>query len=326
MTKTLITGANGFIGSRLCSKLSLSGRNIKKLVRTSNINDSSEHEQLECDLGRDPLPKDIFEDVESVFHLVGVTHDINNNSISENTYYDVNVLATEKLALSAVKNGVKRFIYVSSVKAGGSPVHGKCMAEDNQEKPEGIYGETKRQAEIKLLEIGANSGMHVSIIRPALVYGPEVKGNLRKMLHWIEKGWFPPLPEIGNRRSMIHVEDLVDIMLLVEKDNRSNGEIFIATDGYDYSSSQIYKAMCKSLDIKIKKWVVPNFIFFIISKIGDIINIFIPFPFDSFRYQKLLGDECFSSKKIHSLLGFNARYNLFSEYKAIFFEINKKRS
>ena len=310
MSKVLITGGNGFIGSRLCSKLSLSGRKIKKIVR--KINTSDNYEQYKCELGLGQVSEDAFEDVDTIFHLVGVTHDTNKTSVTDKHYYDVNVNATEQLAISAAKKGVNRFIYISSVKAGGIPTLGKCMTEDDQTEPEGIYGKTKREAEIKLLEIGNKSGINISIIRPSLVYGSGVKGNLNEMLCAIKKGWFPPLPEIGNRRSMIHVDDLVDILLLVERDKRSYGEIFIATDVNNYSSNQIYRAMSKSLNKDIKNWAVPNIFFILLAKIGNLINIVLPFPFDSYRYQKILGDECFSSKKIQTMLGFKARRSIFS--------------
>ena len=105
------------------------------------------------------------------------------------------------------------------------------MTEEDQGEPEGIYGKTKREAELKLLEIGRQSDMQVMIVRPSLVSGPGVKGNLALMQRGIEQGWFPPLPETGNRRSMIHVVDLVEALLLVAKDRRANGGIFTATDG-----------------------------------------------------------------------------------------------
>ena len=310
MSKVLITGGNGFIGRRLCSELTRSNRVIKKIVRKIKSNDSSE--QHEYNLGFDQVPEDVFDNVDTVFHLVGVTHDVDTSSPEDSIYHNVNVVATEQLAKTAAKKGVKNFIYISSVKAGGSPTFGKCMNEEDQEEPEGIYGKTKREAEIRLLEIGNRSAINISIIRPSLVYGPSVKGNLRKMLLGIKKGWFPPLPEIGNRRSMIHVDDLVDILLLVETDKRSNGEIFIATDGNSYSSNQIYRAMSKSLDKSIKNWVVPNIFFISLAKIGNLVNKIFPFPFDSYRYQKLLGDECFSSKKIQTILGFKASRSIFS--------------
>lgn len=90
---------------------------------------------------------------------------------------------------------------MSSVKAGGTAIAGQCMTEKIQGEPERIYGSTERKAELKLLEVGRQSGMQFSIVRPSLVYGPGVKCNLRMMLSGIDKGWFPPLPETGNRRS-----------------------------------------------------------------------------------------------------------------------------
>jgi nucleoside-diphosphate-sugar epimerase len=96
--------------------------------------------------------------------------------------------------------------------------------------------------------------MHVSIVRPTLVYGPGVKGNLALMQLGIEKGWFPPLPEVGNRRSMIHVDDLVQVLLLAANDDRANGEIFIATDGVPHSSANIYEAICHVLGKAVPRW------------------------------------------------------------------------
>jgi len=142
--------------------------------------------------------------------------------------------------------------------------------------------------------------MHVSIVRPSLVYGPNVKGNLRSMLSGIEKGWFPPLPETENRRSMIHVDDLVRALLLLTEDERANGEIFIATDGEPHSSREIYNAMCSTLDKSIPKWSVPKFLFDMASLIS---------PRIKYKLNKLLGDECYSSAKLETL-GFKAQKTL----------------
>ena len=142
--------------------------------------------------------------------------------------------------------------------------------------------------------------MHVSIIRPSLVYGPNVKGNLKLMLAGIKKGWFPPLPETGNRRSMIHVDDLVRAILLVAKDECANGEIFIATDGTPHSSRDIYNAMCSVLDKSIPKWSVPNNLF----DMASLIN-----PRIKYKLNKLLGDECYSSAKLEAL-GFKVQKTL----------------
>ena len=142
--------------------------------------------------------------------------------------------------------------------------------------------------------------MRVSIIRPSLVYGPNVKGNLQLMLSGIKSGWFPPLPETGNKRSMIHVDDLVRAILLVAEDDRAIGEIFIATDGTPHSSRDIYNAMCNVLGKSIPKWSVPKFLFDMVSLISSRIK---------YKVNKLLGDECYSSKKLEKL-GFKAQKTL----------------
>lgn len=310
MSLIFVTGANGFIGKRLCLSLSSLDRKLRKNVRKIIPGDPCE--QYICTFGADQITSDALEDVETVFHLVGVTHDIQNTSKLEQMYYAINVDATLQLANLAVIKGVKRFIYVSSVKAGGAPIEGECMTEESQVEPEGVYGKTKREAELKLLEIGKKSEMNVTIIRPSLVYGVGVKGNLLKMLSSISKGWFPPLPEVTNRQSMIHVDDLVDLLMLVEKNERSYNEIFIATDGLDYSSREVFMAMSRAMSRKVPSWSIPVSLFVIAARMGDVINKFVPFPFDSYRYNKLLGDKCFSSKKAQSLLFFKPHRTLYS--------------
>ena len=164
----------------------------------------------------------------------------------------------------------------------------------------GLYGETKREAELKVLKAGQSYNIHVSILRPALIYGPKVKGNLKLMIQGIKKGWFPPLPETGNRRSMIHVDDVVQALSLLASDQRSKDEIFIVTDGRAYSSRDIYEIMCSTLGKRIPRWAVPQFLFHVLASIN---------PHLRYRIGKLLGYEYYSSKKIQSI-GFKAKKTL----------------
>ena len=153
-----------------------------------------------------------------------------------------------------------------------------------------MYGKTKREAELKILEMGRQSEMHVSIIRPSLVYGAGAKGNLALMLRGIEKGWVPLLPETGNRRSMIHVDDLVKAFLLIAEGNRANGEAFFATDGVEHSSRrQIYEAICLAVGKSVHARSVPKFFFDGISLLS---------PRLRHKVDKLLGDEYYSSEKL----------------------------
>lgn len=293
MKNILISGATGFFGKRLLGALD---GNIRLLSREKQ----PDYETIVCDFEKIDIPKSALELIDTVFHTAGFAHDMRNAGEIEDLYHKVNVNATIQLAELAVESGVKKFIFISSVKAGGRPTFGVCASEKDQGDPEGIYGNTKREAELRLLKIGKESGMHVSIMRPSLVYGPGVKGNLQLMLSGIKKGWFPPLPETSNKKSMIHVDDLARAVLLLADDDRANGEIFIATDGIPHSSREIYNAMCSVLGKSIPKWSIPKFLFDIVSLISLRIK---------YKVNKLFGDECYSSSKIEAL-GFKARKTL----------------
>jgi len=290
---TLITGATGFIGRRLISA-------IDGEIRVLSREKHSDYDTIVCDLQSAVIPDDALDYIDTVFHLAGFAHDMRDASKIADLYYKVNVSATVQLANLAVKSSVKRFVFVSSVKAGGNQPLGTCANEKDQKNTEDVYGKTKREAELKLLEIGKESDMHISIVRPSLVYGPNVKGNLQLMLSGVEAGWFPPLPETGNRRSMIHVDDLVRAILLIAEDKQANGEIFIATDGTPHSSREIYSVICHIAGKSTPKWSVPKFLFNMIALTS---------PKIKYKVDKLLGDECYSSGKLEAL-GFKSQKTL----------------
>jgi len=292
-----ITGATGFIGQRLLSLLEFGGAgygggaDIKILSRYPQ----TRYETVVCDLQSDLVPNYALDGIDTVFHLAGFAHDLRDAKKLGHLYRKVNVDATIRLAELAVAAGVKRFVFVSSVKAGGNP-------------PEGVYGKTKLEAELKVLEIGQQTNMHVAIVRPSLVYGPGVKGNLALMQKGIKQGWFPPLPETDNRRSMIHVDDLVRAILFVADEKLANGGVFTATDGFPHSSREIYNAICQSIDKSVPNWSVPKFFFDTLSLLSS-----------KFRYKvnKLLGDEYYSSEKLEAL-GFKAEKSLMDFDKSDF--------
>ena len=264
MDKYLVTGATGFIGKRLISLLKTTECEIRIISRYAQNN----FETYICDFESESIPERALESVDTVFHLAGYAHDTRGDSKVEGAYQKINVDTTIELAKIAIDKGVKRFIFVSSVKAGSLDTVRISSSEKKENMPEGFYGKSKRAAELKLLEMGESSGMHISIVRPALVYGPGVKGNLRKMISGIKNGWFPPLPQTNNCRSMIHVDDLIRAMLFVANDYHTNGEIYIATDGMSYTSREIYEVMCMLADKSIPKWVVPKVLFKMITIIS----------------------------------------------------------
>ena len=296
MQNILVTGATGFVGKRLINYLNLEGFIVCAIgrERVPGV------ETIICDFLNDNIPVSALKGIDIVFHLAGYAHDLKSKSGVDGIYQKMNVDVTADLLFLSAQHKVKKFIFVSSVKAGGLPIKGECASEENQRDPDGIYGKTKREAELKVLESGRESGMHVSILRPSLIYGPNVKGNLQLMMQGIKKGWFPPLPETGNRRSMIHVDDVVRALLLLASNKKANGKIFIATDGRAYSSRNIYEIMCHVLGKNIPSWSIPYFLFNAIALINHNLR---------YKIGKLLGDECYSSKKLQSL-GFKAQKQL----------------
>ena len=292
----LITGASGFIGMRLVNALKLESIPLVLLSRKKIPG----VETIICDLELDLISADVFRDVDVVIHLAGYAHDNKATITQKNRYKSLNIDVTERLANVASISGVKNFVFISSVKASGAPFPEKCMTELDQANPVDEYGKSKRQAEIKLFKISKKSNMTVSIVRPALVFGPDVKGNLSAMMTGIDKGYFPPLPNIDNRRSMVHVDDLVRAIILIANENRANDNIFNVTDGIPHSSREIYMAMCKILGRPIPKWNMPLFLFSSLS--------FVSFG-KLFDFDKLFGDEYYSSKKLTSL-GFEAKRSL----------------
>jgi len=292
----LVTGATGFIGKSLICEL----KNQEKKIKIISRKPYPKIDSIVCDLSSNKIPNHSLKGVDTIFHLAGFAHNLSNSSKVKNMYQSINVDATVNLAKLALKNNVRKFIFISSVKAGKFSSMDSCITEMKKENPKNIYGSTKREAELKLLEIAKDTNMQVSIIRPALVYGPNAKGNLRLILLGIKQGWFPPLPEVGNKRSMIHIDDLVRAILFIFDNDNINGEIFIATDGLAYSSRQIYNGMCKAAGKKIPKWSVPKFIFDILSLLNQNIK---------YKVHKLLGEEYYSSRKLESL-GFKANKTL----------------
>ena len=288
---SLITGASGFIGSRLLDYLN-KNKELTKIVSRKHLDSPSE--SIICDFKLENLPQSFLEGVSTVYHLAGYTHDLRNPEKLKDKYYLINVLATINLARISEKMGVKDFVFVSSVKAGTSDIYD----EESTEKPEGVYGETKREAELELIKFSKKSNMKISIVRPALVYGPNLKGNLLSMDNAIKSGWFPPLPKLNNNRSMIHVDDLVKAIVLVKKKGL-NAEIYNATDGVKYSTEDIYEIFCHSHGKKLPNIRVPAYIFKIVSSLSNTLN---------HKINKLFGDEYYSSSKLKAL-GFKANLN-----------------
>jgi len=172
------------------------------------------------------------------------------------------------------------------------------------------YGRSKLEAERLVLEGGYVP--EPLVLRLSMVYGPTRKGNLPRMIRAVAKGRFPPLPETDNRRSMVHVDDVVQAALLAAENPVAAGKTYIVTDGETYSTRQIYEWICEALGKPVPGWHVPLPVLKALARAGDGVGRLRGrrFIFDSDALEKLVGSACYSSEKIARELSFDPKHHL----------------
>ncbi|TAL12312.1 MAG: NAD-dependent epimerase/dehydratase family protein [Nitrospirae bacterium] len=305
--KALVTGAGGFIGRHLVERLLRDGHTVRALVREAGRSGDwpATVDVVTGDV-RDPQAmKAAAAGCEEVFHLAGKAHALTEVQGDEAAYRDVNAEGTRHVLEGAVAGGARRFVLFSSVKAMGEG-DDRCLDETFDGPPETPYGRSKLEAERLVGEIGRRAGLHAACLRFPLVYGPGNKGNLYKMIAAVDRGLFPPLPELGNRRSMVHVVDVVRAALLAAGQAAANGRCYIVTDGRGYSTRELYELICRALGRRIPGWQVPLWALRAMGRAGDAIGRIRGerFVFDSDALDKLAGSAWYSSEKIARELGY----------------------
>jgi len=249
----LVSGASGFIGRRLVSRLSAEGAEFRQLVRRPGVGFSS----VFADLADENSLVQACAQVSSVFHCAGYAHAFSTLSREDSTkHWAVNVEGTRNLVEAAGCAGVRSFIFLSSVKAMAEPGNA-CIDEGFPGYPVTAYGQSKLAAEQAVLEAGRRYGMHVVNLRLAMVYGSGGRGNLERMGRLVKRGLFPPLPETGNHRSLVHVDDVVSAMHLVAGDSRANGRTYIVANLHAPSGRGLFDALRLAQGLPPCNWSVP---------------------------------------------------------------------
>jgi UDP-glucose 4-epimerase len=306
----LVTGCTGFIGRHIVRFLNCRGSRIRGLSRQPpRVAGSRSIELFEGDLSRPDTLQGAAENIDTIIHAAGLAHAAATGP--PGIHSQITLEGTRHLLAEAEKCGVQCFIFISSIKAASEPGTG-CLDETATGFPLDEYGLSRRRAEELILEAGHRTGMHVCILRPALVYGPGCKGNLAGMLRWIDRGLFPPIPDTGNRRSMVDVRDLVHAVMLAVENEDTAGRTYFITDGEDYTTRRIYTAMCRALGKSVPKWSVPVPILRALGRVGDAVEAVLgrPVPYDSRTCSRLLDSACYRSVDAASSLGFHPAYTL----------------
>jgi nucleoside-diphosphate-sugar epimerase len=187
--------------------------------------------------------------IDAVVHLAARAHVMREATIDPlAAFRTVNVEGTRNLARQAAAAGVRRFVFLSSVKVNGENTAGRAFTESDPPHPEDPYGASKREAEDALRAIAAKTGLEVVILRPPLVYGPAVKANFLRMLRWVDRGVPLPLASVNNRRSLVYVGNLADVIVQCLEHTAAAGETFLVDDGEPVSTSRLLREIGQALD------------------------------------------------------------------------------
>lgn len=306
MALYLVTGAAGFIGTALCRKLQHSGHRVRAILHHTASGPWNESYTL--DICRDPLPPSCMDGVEGIFHCAGAAHFRGLTQAQQQELWQLNVTATGELIAAASRAKVPRMVYFSSVQAAGTP--GEQLVDESwQQPPDNLYGQSKLAAEELVQKASGTDILHTVILRPCLVYGAGVKGNLQRMLQAIASGRMPPLPESHKQRSMVALENLVDAAWLAMDCEAARGRLYIVCDDQPYSTRALYEAMHLALGRTPPNCHLPLGLFQVAAWIGDLGNRLTDnsMPWDSSAYQRLFGGAHYSAARLKRELNWQAR-------------------
>ena len=253
-----ITGANGFIGKRLCSVLRHHGWHIRPFVRDSRYA-PLESMSIE-DIGPSTDWSRALSEVATVIHTAAHVHHLRQpESELWQRCYHVNVEGTINLAQQASRLGVRRLIFLSSIKVNGEKtVSGEPFKDSSVPCPVDAYGNSKWEAERALNEIGRDSNLEIVIIRPPLVYGPGVKANFHLLMKLISMGIPLPLEGIINRRSFVAIDNLIDLVECCIDHPLAAGSTFLVSDDQDMSTPELVRAVSEAMGRPIRLFSAPQ--------------------------------------------------------------------
>lgn len=303
--KILVTGANGFVGKALCDLLTRRGYAIRRAVRKGGMAGSSVHPgetAVVGDIGPQTGWLDALSGIDVVVHLAARVHVMRENAAEPlSEFRRVNVAGTEHLARVAAACGVKRLVYVSSIKVNGEATQGGLKyGESDPPEPQDPYGISKYEAEEVLHRVARETGLEVVIVRPPLVYGPEVKGNFIQMLNVLGKGIPLPLASIRNQRSLVYLGNLADALALCAIHPAAAGQTYLVSDGEDISTPDLLRSLATAAGLRARLFPCPVFLLKIMAKLAG----------KGAQAERLLSSLCVESGKIRRELNWTPPYTL----------------
>lgn len=261
--KVLISGSSGFVGQELCRELLARGVTVIGAVRKKAASPplgSDSFTQIETgEIGPATDWSAALAGIDAVFHLAARVHVMRDTAADPLAEFRrTNTLTTENFARAAALHGVRRFVYVSTVKVNGEETRdGQVFAPSDSPAPQDAYAVSKWEAEQALHRIAKETGMEVVIMRPPLVYGVGVKGNFAQMLSVVARGIPLPLASIENRRSLVFVGNLVDALIACASHPAAAGQTYLVSDGEDVSTPELLRQLASAMDVSCRIFPCP---------------------------------------------------------------------
>ena len=260
----LVTGANGFVGSALIERLVAEGMPVRAAVRTSAAASilRAKYPQIDAatvgEIGPVTAWRDALAGIDSVVHLASRVHVMRETEpYPLRAFRSVNTEGSIALARAAAAAGVKRFIYLSTVKVLGERTEGEPFSDASIPRPADPYAISKQEAETALFRIESETGMGVTVLRPPLVYGAGVKGNFLRLLAWVRAGYPLPLGAIHNRRSLLYLGNLVDAIATLLARPAMPGRTYLLRDGEDVSMPDLIRRLAQQMDVPARLLPIP---------------------------------------------------------------------
>jgi nucleoside-diphosphate-sugar epimerase len=271
--RVVVTGGRGFIGRSLVSALQAKNLDVLSVVRANSA--SQEHKPFEACIDRLDGSTNwlmVLEGADVVVHLAARAHIMQDEALDPlAAYRSTNTQGTLNLAFQAAQMGVRRFVFVSTLKVNGEQsVQGQPFRFDDVPNPQDPYGQSKYEAELGLRKIASDTGMEVVIVRPPLVYGAGVKGNFASLFRWVTKE--RPLPlagVVGNKRSLVGLDNLIDLLATCVSHVSAANQTFLVSDGEDLSTAELLSRLGCAMGKRARLlYVPPSWLSFLASLLG----------------------------------------------------------
>lgn len=261
MTRIVVTGASGFVGRAVCERALHLGMKVRGTYRSLSS-------RAEIPAGVEPVHvpsidretrwESIFRGAELVVHLAGRVHMVGEDNRSTwDLYREVNVEGTRRLATSAVRAGIRRLLYLSTIKVNGEKTDTGVYTEQNPPNPVGAYAVSKWEAERALADISHATELKIVVLRPPLVYGVGVTANFSALLQGVYAGIPFPFARILNERSLVYVKNLADAILVAATHPSTAGQTYLVSDGHDVSTPDLIRALAQAMDRQPRLFACP---------------------------------------------------------------------